>query len=606
MYCQQLCISDLGRAEQTGVPPNKVVETIRNQYYNQWIVDKLAAATRVEDDTMVTTRYWQGFPVGFFLADWDHADNHAYINNHVNIEIMYHLVEDTEDDKFRVVRLTIEPFSIKHDFVPIDDAATEEDIKRDNHSIHSLTSVAVIRNPIASCDRDLEMTEGRRHTDYTMVSEIGRKPQLASGQVLFTYDVTWIENHDIEWASRWDIYTSMDNAIPDNIHWYSFFNSMISLTIIFGIILFAYLCRLRNAAKLAPIGDNDDDDKEQQDVEKTEPNSCRGCCAGRQMWRSLHGDVFRPPKFALPLAVFCGTGAHLLCTCLVGIFFGTMGLWHQYRQPFMVLDIILVYVALGGIGGFVTEQKCRELGINDRAQRLVATLWTALGFPGLMYSFFLGVFVWGKQIESTWDVGTMTILSLLSLWLLLMGPLTFLGSLIGRRRILKEFPVEVAEEPRAIPKKNCFMGFFWPCFAFLMNAIWPFGAGFVELYFLLSSLWMHYWHQPFLYMAIGFAMVVATCSLVNILTTYWQLCRENHRWWWCSFRNGASTGFLVWLYSANFFFGLDASPALFAYYLYFGSMTLVSVGLAMILGYVGMSSSMRFNRAIYGMIVHTH
>ena len=62
MYCQQLCISNLGRGEQRGMTPNKVVKAIRKGYHNNWIVDNLSAASKVEDDSTITTRYWQGFP----------------------------------------------------------------------------------------------------------------------------------------------------------------------------------------------------------------------------------------------------------------------------------------------------------------------------------------------------------------------------------------------------------------------------------------------------------------------------------------------------------------------------------------------------------------
>jgi transmembrane 9 superfamily protein 2/4 len=49
MYCEQLCISNLGRGEQRGVSPNKVVRAIRKNYHNNWIVDNLSSASKVED-----------------------------------------------------------------------------------------------------------------------------------------------------------------------------------------------------------------------------------------------------------------------------------------------------------------------------------------------------------------------------------------------------------------------------------------------------------------------------------------------------------------------------------------------------------------------------
>merc|ERR1719223_1223998 len=105
MFCQQVCVTNLGRGEQRGITPNKVVKAIRREYHNNWIVDNLSAASKVEDDATITTRYWQGFPVGFIHED----DHKAYIHNHVNLEIMYHPVDKITNDeiqKYRVVRFT--------------------------------------------------------------------------------------------------------------------------------------------------------------------------------------------------------------------------------------------------------------------------------------------------------------------------------------------------------------------------------------------------------------------------------------------------------------------------------------------------------------------
>jgi transmembrane 9 superfamily protein 2/4 len=46
-----------------------------------------------------------------------------------------------------------------------------------------------------------------------MLKKTGHGPQLASGRVLFTYDVIWIENTELKWASRWDIYLTMDEYV---------------------------------------------------------------------------------------------------------------------------------------------------------------------------------------------------------------------------------------------------------------------------------------------------------------------------------------------------------------------------------------------------------
>ena len=40
--------------------------------------------------------------------------------------------------------------------------------------------------------------------------------QLDNNNVVYTYDVIW-KDSAIVWASRWDIYLSMDNAVPDKV-----------------------------------------------------------------------------------------------------------------------------------------------------------------------------------------------------------------------------------------------------------------------------------------------------------------------------------------------------------------------------------------------------
>jgi transmembrane 9 superfamily protein 2/4 len=165
MYCEQLCSSNQGRGEYRGMLPNTVVKAIRANYHNNWIVDNMNAASKLEDDKHVTTRYRHGFPIGFVAAD----TRRSYIFNHVNIEIHIHEVE-TDPNHYRVVRFVVEPFSIRHEFEPID---IDGDDTPDNGSY--LPKIAKIRNPIQSC-----ASSNQQHTSYEMI----RENQLASGKVL--------------------------------------------------------------------------------------------------------------------------------------------------------------------------------------------------------------------------------------------------------------------------------------------------------------------------------------------------------------------------------------------------------------------------------------
>ena len=239
MYCEQVCLSNVGRSETADRPSNKLVRTIHKGYHNEWIVDNLSAAFKTEDDRSVTTNYnGNSFPVGFVGG----SNNVAYVFNHVNIELFYHESETYDastDDKwsvprYSVVRFVVEPFSIKHDMPD-----EYSDILGEDGAY--LPRVVNINNPIASCDSSSPYAS-RPHTSYDMVKVDGRQPQLASGKVLFTYDVIWTEDEGTPWAARWDIYLSMNGAIPRKLHVQSMIESVM-LVLVLGISFITLLVR---------------------------------------------------------------------------------------------------------------------------------------------------------------------------------------------------------------------------------------------------------------------------------------------------------------------------------------------------------------------------
>ena len=562
MYCEQLCIANVGRGEQKGVSPNKVVRAIRKNYHNNWIVDNLSAASKVEDDATITTRYWQGFPVGYI----DETDKKAYIHNHVNIEIMYHPVE-TEKDKYRIVRFTVEPFSIKHEHEP-----TGDDDKVES------TTVAKFINPIASCD---PKRKSKVHTDYNMVTADGREPQLASGKVLFTYDVTWVENLELKWASRWDIYLSMDNAIPAKVHWLSIANSLVIVFVLSAMIAAILVRNLRR--DFARYNKLATDEEKAEDLEEFG-------------WKLVHADVFRPPAFSpLLLSVACGTGAQILCMSFLTIIFSAMGFLSPANRGALLMAELLLYVMMGGVAGFVTARLYKTFKGKSWQK---ATTCTALGFPGIAFTFFFILDLMALAQGSTDAVPFTTMVVLLVLWFGISSPLVFFGAYFGYKQEAIEFPVNTSSIPRQIPDQPWFMGI---PFTLAIGGILPFGACFVELYFILASVWMDQYYYVFGFLLLVYFILVVTCAEITVLFCYFQLCGENYHWWWRSFCTAGSTALYVFFYSFVYFKQLEAN-SFATYVLYFGYMGLVCFGLFLMTGFIGVASSLWFNKAIYSSI----
>ncbi|CAJ1950349.1 unnamed protein product [Cylindrotheca closterium] len=569
MYCQQLCISNLGNDEQRGIAPNKVIKAIRREYHNNWIVDNLSAASIVEDDETITTRYWQGFPVGFISED----NRKAYVHNHVNIELMYHPVEN-EANKFRVVRFTVEPFSIKHDFDSIKEVGDAANQDGDSPETEQW---ATINNPIQSCNKDVPLTQ-REHTNYDMVIADGREPQEASGRVLFTYDVKWIENKDLKWASRWDIYLSMDNAIPPRVHWLSIANSLVIVCVLSAMIITILLKSLRQ--DLARYN------RVLTDEEKADELEERG-------WKLVHADVFRPPAFSpLLLSVACGTGAQLLCMTFWTIVFSAFGFLSPAKRGALLMAELSFFVLMGAVAGYVAARMYKTF--KGKAWQY-ATLCTALGFPGLCFVMFftLDLMAWGY--ESTDAVPFTTIVVLLMMWFCISTPLVFLGAYYGYKQDAIEIPVKTSSIPRQIPDQPWFMG---APFTLMIGGILPFGACFVELYFIMASVWMNYYYYVFGFLLLVFLILIITCAEITLLFNYFQLCNEDYHWWWRSFGTSGSTAIYVFLYSFVYFQNLEAN-SLPTYILYFGYMGLASIGLFLMTGFIGVASSFWFNKVIF-------
>jgi hypothetical protein len=96
--------------------------------------------------------------------------------------------------------------------------------------------------------------------------------------------------------------------------------------------------------------------------------------------------------------------------------------------------------------------------------------------------------------------------------------------------------------PRAIPKQAWYMH---PVITCLLGGILPFGAVSVELFFIMSALWLHQIYYIFGFLFLVMVVLVVTCAEISILLCYFQLCNEDYRWWWRSFMSSGKTNIFV-------------------------------------------------------------
>ena len=544
-YCEQLCWKNLGRGQAVSRPPTGLAKAIQNEYYNNWIVDNLSAAGKTEDDEKITTRFWQGFPVGFM------KDDEAYVYNHVNIELQYHTVWG-ETDKYRIVRFIVQPFSIAHDY----DADTD--------------SKVTLTTAIQSCKPGTT-----KHTSYDLIKKAGVQPQIASGEGLFTYDVIWNENKSLAWASRWDIYLSMDGTIPPKVHWSSITATTITLTML---IVFGLSC-VRHSLLRTNFGLMDT-----RSIDK---------------WMLLHNDVFRPPRSStLLLSVACGSGAQVLMTIVGLVILSVLGIVNPARRGTLLMYQIMWFVLNGFTGGYVAAKMHQTL--RGTASSMVAI--GVIGFyPGFLAIMYTGYALVGLSKGSTATPPFSTVLVLLVLWFGLLAPLSFLGAYVGSGTGIP-LPVptlDPAPSTRAIPPHTFLSSSTSQVY---MASILPFAACFVELVAILNNVWFgvyYYGSCSFLFLVLP--LVVATIGIQCALLCFLKLQQEDHEWWWSSFLNGATIGPCIFFYSARYLIMLRPSENV-TFLIYFGYMAMVSVGVGLAGGFVGLITTLYMNKVLYSLI----
>lgn len=543
-FCNVLCQQVLNKKDVEAFK-----KAVQQDYHHNWIIDNLPAASVIDSETYVTTSYARGFPVGFI-----DVDKKEKMYNHVNLVIKYH---EIEPDSNRVVGFYVEPFSVKHHFM----------------DGQSWNGDPFIIPPLSSCDKS-------RPLDAEAISE---EQKIEAGTVLFTYDVIW-KPSSIHWASRWDIYLSMDNAVPNKVHWFSIVNSLlivIFLSGMIGVILYRNLNR-----------DITRYNRVLTDEEKQEEREESG-------WKLVHADVFRPP-INQPM-IFCvciGTGTQIFFMSLVTVIFSAIGFLSPANRGSLMIAMLLLYVLMGSVSGYSSANLYKTFR-GKKWQK--CTLLTAFFYPGVCFTIF---FTFNTILWSYGSSGAVPVNSMIAIFFLWFGvsvPLVFLGAYIGFRRDVISFPVKpggATVAPRVIPEQPWYLGTSFTVFA---GGILPFSACFVELYFILSTIWMDQYYYVFGFLLLVFVILCATCAEISMIVIYFQLCAEDYNWWWRSFLCSASTGLYVFIYSAMYFSKLETNQ-LVTYALYFGYMAIICIGISLVTGLVGFTASLWFTKKIYSSI----
>uniref|UniRef100_A0A7S0WU25 Transmembrane 9 superfamily member n=1 Tax=Pyramimonas obovata TaxID=1411642 RepID=A0A7S0WU25_9CHLO len=538
--CKVVCKIDALTLFQAKVFKTKIDE----EYRVNMILDNLPVGMvkiREENGLPVKT-YERGFPVGFKAAIEEGGEQKHFLHNHLRFTILYH--KDIETDLARIVGFEVEPFSVKHEYeAPWDP----------------------VKPSLETC-----------HPGRLQYVTHGLAPQMVQEgeEVIFSYDVLF-KMSNIRWASRWDTYLLM---MDDQIHWFSIINSLMIVLFLSGMVALIMLRTLhRDISKYNQLETADEAQEETG-------------------WKLVHGDVFRPPARFGALTAYVGTGVQIIGMTVITLVFAVLGFLSPSNRGGLMTAMLLLFALCGLFSGHASARLFKMFQGTDWKSN---TLDVAFLFPSIVFVvfFFLNLLIWGQKSSGAVPFGTL--FALFFLWFGISVPLVFIGSYFGHKKPAVEDPVRTNKIPRQIPEQAWYMQ---PFFTILVGGILPFGAVFIELFFILTSIWLHQFYYLFGFLAIVFVILLVTCAEITVVMCYFQLCSEDYHWWWRSFLTSGASSVYLFTYSLFYFLTkLDITKPVSGI-LYFGYMFIISLGFFLLTGTMGFYACFMFVRTIYSAV----
>ncbi|KAG5753257.1 hypothetical protein H9Q69_004855 [Fusarium xylarioides] len=411
---------------------------------------------------------------------------------------------------------------------------------------------------------------------------------LSGGEqhVSFSYSVIWRKS-DTAWATRWDKYL---HVFDPKIHWFWLIDTAI-IVVILVLTVMSILVRAlkKDIARYNRLDQIDLDDFGGTSVVEDGVQEDSG-------WKLVHGDVFRTPSRPLLLSVLAGNGVQLFCMTGCTILFALLGFLSPSNRGSLGTIMILMYTVLGFVGGYVSARTYKAW--QGESWKLNIALTPTL-VPGIVFSsfFLLNLFLWAKQ--SSGAVPFTTMLVIVAIWFIISIPLSFGGSWVGFRSPQFQPPVRTNQIPRQIPPVSTYLK---PFPSVLIVGLLPFGAIFVELFFIMNSIWFSRIYYMFGFLFLCYGLMIVVCAAVTILMVYFLLCAENYNWQWRSFLAAGMSGGYIFLNCLLYLVTKVRASGLAGIVLYMGYSAIISFLFFILTGSIGYFASWWFVRKIYSSI----
>ncbi|CAO3589718.1 unnamed protein product [Absidia cylindrospora] len=403
-------------------------------------------------------------------------------------------------------------------------------------------------------------------------------------EITFTYSVSWRPT-DTLFEDRFSRLLEA-SFFEHNIHWLSICSSFMMVLFLTGMVSIILLRTVKR-----DFSRYDREEEGLDDFDRDLGDEGYG-------WKQVHGDVFRQPPHLMLMSAFIGSGSQLAVMGLVMIIYIIWGQSYSERATIMTASVA-VYTMTALVSGYTSTKVYATYGGKDWVRNVILT---AVLFPvagGVIGGYINTLAIY---YSSSRAVPFMALFSVITLWLLVVFPLTIFGAIIARRwgsaagNAHLEFPCRINPIPRPIPEKLWYQE---PLAITALGGILPFASIFIEMYFIFTSFWTYKIYYVYGFMFLVFLILLVVSACVSIVSTYFLLNSEDHRWHWVSFMSCASTSIYIYLYATYYFFTKTKMTGTFQTSFYFGYTGLLCLGMFCMLGFVGHTAGHWFVKKIY-------
>ncbi|KAL9667089.1 hypothetical protein QQ045_001436 [Rhodiola kirilowii] len=497
----------------------------------------LGDPTWVEEETI--NFYQLGFGLGVIAvySGPEYANDAFFIYNHLSFVVKYK--RDVQRNSTNVAGFTVRPFSAHHRY-------------RGTWNENTRLTTCDPLNGLSAAGGPQEVKE--------------------TNEIIFTYDVAF-EESDVKWENRWEAY-----VIPNSVelHWFSILSSLavvLLLSVKVAIIMFQTLHS--DISKCKDLGIQEENQYETG-------------------WKSVHGDVFRPPTNPDFFCVCIGTGVQVFGMVLGTLLLGTLGVFPPSNQGRLLTAMLLLWALMGLFAGY-TCARLHTMFQGTTAWNVIAVR-NAVTFPAAICLIFSILNVLLSKMKSSAALPCWTLVKLFALGFFLSIPPVLMGNYIGFRKPAIANPVKTNMIPRQLPNQGLYRD---PKSIILIGGILPFGVAYYEVFFILTSVCMHLFYLAYSFQSVSFIILIITCGEMAIILCYNQLCNENYHWWWQSFLAAGSTALYFVLYATYFLLVRMEVTKTMVMILYLGYILIAASAFFLMTGAIGFLACFWFNRVIY-------